>query len=126
MEQDVALGITLPMNAANGGGLNSTFYTKDQVKSNMRLLFSTMIGERVMQPLFGTYLYNLLFQPATEDLKMQQIRQEVDRAVELWIPIVNVIEVTFPEVIDEKFIRLTIKYSIPNFNIEDELTLEVT
>ena len=125
LEDDVALGIMFPMNAPNGGGLNSTFYTKDQVKANMHLLFSTMIGERVMMPTFGTYLYNLLFEPSDTDLKEKQIRNEVDRAISTWIPIVEVVDVTFPEVVDEKFIRLSIFYRIPNFNIEDELVLQV-
>ena len=59
------------------------------------------------------------------DLKEKQIRNEVDRAISTWIPIVEVVDVTFPEVIDEKFIRLSIFYRIPNFNIEDELVLQV-
>ena len=125
LEDDVALGLMFPMNASMGGGLSSSYYTKDQIKANMHMLFSTMVGERVMMPTFGTYLYNLLFEPSTQDLKEQQIRQEVDRAVQTWIPIVNVTNVTFPEVVDEKFIRLSIFYTIPNFNIQDELVLEV-
>ena len=103
LQPDVAIGVALPMDSANGSGLQSTYFTKDQVKSNMRNLFSTMIGERVMQPTFGTFLYNLLFEQSTTGLKEKQIRQEVDN----------------------KYIKVMVKYTIPNFNLEDEITLEI-
>tara|TARA_R110000851_G_scaffold37986_4_gene97767 strand:+ start:18486 stop:18902 length:417 start_codon:yes stop_codon:yes gene_type:complete len=125
LQPDVAIGVALPMDSANGSGLQSTYFTKDQVKSNMRNLFSTMIGERVMQPTFGTFLYNLLFEQSTTGLKEKQIRQEVDRAVKTWIPQVEVTRVTFPEVIDNKYITISVEYIIPNYNLEDELTLEI-
>jgi len=124
LEPDVAIGINLPMDASNGAALQSTFYTKDQIKANIRSLFSTMIGERVMQPTFGTYLFNLLFEQVNTDLKEKQIRNEVDRAIQQWIPEVIVNEVSFPEVIDERKILIKLKYSIPQYNLEDELTLE--
>ena len=126
LEPDVALGVNLPMNADNGAGLSSTFYTKDQVKANMRSVLSTMIGERVMQPTFGTYLYNMLFEQVNADLKEKQIRNEIDRAIGLWVPRVSVEDVSFPQVVDDKFVRVTISYTIPNQNVQDELTLEVT
>ena len=113
------------MDASNGAALQSTYFTKDQIKANMRSLFSTMIGERVMQPTFGTYLYNLLFEQVNVDLKEKQIRDEVDRAVQLWVPEVNVTDVSFPEMTDEKKIKIRVEYNIPGYNIEDELTLEV-
>mgnify|MGYP003680040670 CR=1 FL=1 len=125
LQPDIAIGVALPMDAANGSGLQSTYYTKDQVRSNMLNLFSTMIGERVMQPAFGTYLYNLLFEQNTTELKEKQIRQEVDRAVKAWIPQVKISMVSFPQVVDNKYIKVMVKYTIPNFNLEDEITLEI-
>ncbi len=125
LEPDIAIGINLPMDNFNGPGLQSTYFTKDQVKANILNLFSTMIGERVMQPAFGTYLYHLLFEQDTAHLKEKRIRDEVDRALGIWIPQVKVTSVSFPKITDENSISITVSYKIPNFNIEDELTLEV-
>ena len=125
LEPDVALGVGLPMNAATGAGLSSTFYTKDQVKANLRSLMSTKIGERVMQPEFGTRLWEYLFEPINSDLKTKKIFNEVKRCISLWIPYVTVTKIQFP--INEKENRVTVQifYNIPNFNIEDDLELEV-
>ena len=56
----------------------------------------------------------------------KQIRNEIDRAIGLWVPRVSVEDVSFPQVVDDKFVRVTISYTIPNQNVQDELTLEVT
>ncbi len=125
LQPDVALGVSLPMDNSNGAGLSSTYYTKDQIRSNILSLFSTMIGERVMQPTFGTYLYNLLFEQNNRELKDKRIKDEVDRALAIWIPQVQVMEVSFPQVTDEKTVRVKVSYRIPNYDIEDEVTLEV-
>jgi phage baseplate assembly protein W len=125
LQPDVAIGVNLPMDNSNGSALQSTYFTKDQIKANMRSLFSTMIGERVMQPTFGTYLYNLLFEQVNVDLKEKHIRDEVDRAVALWVPEVSINDVSFPEMKDDKKIKIRVEYHIPGYNIEDELTLEV-
>ena len=125
LEPDVALGVNLPMDAANGAGLNPTYYTKDQIKANITSLFTTMIGERVMQPLFGTYLFNLLFEQSNSQLKEKQLTSECKRALKVWIPQVSLTNISFPEVVDNKKVIIRLEYIIPNYNIQDEVTLEV-
>tara|TARA_B110000858_G_C17688599_1_gene420150 strand:- start:594 stop:1013 length:420 start_codon:yes stop_codon:yes gene_type:complete len=125
LETDVALGVNLPMNAPNGAGLSSTYFTKDQLKANIRSVLTTMIGERVMQPEFGTRLYNFLFEPVTEDLKNKQIFDEVRRCIDLWVPGVSLTGVECPINLDEKTVIVKVYYTIPYYNVEDELTLEV-
>ena len=126
LETDVALGLNLPMDASNGAGLSSTYYTKDQTKANLRSVLTTMIGERVMQPTFGTRLYNFIFEPVSEDLKQKQIFQEVKRCIDAWIPGVSLVAVEVPVDVNEKRIDVKVKYTIPYYNVEDELTLEVS
>jgi hypothetical protein len=125
LETDVALGVNLPMDAANGAGLSSTYFTKDQVKANMRTVLSTMIGERVMQPEFGTRLYNFIFEPVSEDLKQKQIYEEVKRCIDIWVPGANLLGVEVPIDTKEKRINVKVKYTIPYYNVVDELNLEV-
>lgn len=124
-EENVALGVGLPMNASTGAGLSSTYYTKDQIKANMTSLFSTRIGERVMQPLFGTKLWEYLFEPSNADLKSKKIFNEVKRAISVWIPYVTLKKIDFPVNRDEKRITVKIYYTIPNYDIEDTIDLEV-
>ena len=126
LEPDVALGINLPIDSANGASMASTYFTKDQVKANFRNVLSTMIGERVMQPEFGTYLYNYLFEPSNEDLKNKQITAEVERCASVWVPQILVQDVSYPMNFDEKKITVKVKYTIPNYNVEDELEIEVS
>ena len=126
LQPDVALGINLPIDAPNGPGMSSTYFTKDQVKANFRNVLSTMIGERVMQPEFGTYLYNYLFQPSNEALKDKQITAEVERCASVWVPQILVQDVSYPMNFDEKKITVKVKYTIPNYNVEDELEIEVS
>ena len=125
LEPDVALGVNLPMDASNGSGLSSTYYTKDQIKANIRSVLTTMIGERVMQPTFGTRLYNFIFEPVTDDLKKKQIFNEVKRCIDLWVPGISLLTVDCPINTDEKRINVIVKYTIPYYNIEDEINLEV-
>ena len=125
LEPDVGLGINLPIDSSNGPGMQSTYFTKDQIKANMRSVFTTMIGERVMQPEFGTRLYEFLFRPIDEELKTQMITTEVERCINTWVPGVVVTDIEFPIDPNENLIRVKINYQIPNYNIEDELSLEV-
>ena len=55
-----AIGVSLPFNGP--GVFNSTYTTKDQTKSNLVNLLLTDIGERVMNPGFGTVLRKFLFE----------------------------------------------------------------
>ena len=126
LQPDVALGVDLPMDNAQGSALASTYYTRDQVKANFRSVLSTMIGERVMQPTFGTYLYNFLFEPITEELKHKQIYDEIKRCATLWVPQISVEAIEFPINVKEQTITVKVKYTIPQQNVEDDLTLEVT
>ena len=126
LDPDIALGINLPIDASNGSSMSSTYFTKDQVKANFRNVLSTMIGERVMQPEFGTYLYNFLFEQSTEDLKSKQITAEVERCARVWVPQILEKDVSYPKNIDEKKITVKVKYTIPNYNLEDELEIEVS
>ena len=125
LEPDIALGIDLPIDNSYGSSMSSTFFTKDQIKANMRSVFTTMIGERVMQPEFGTRLYEFLFRPIDEELKHEMISKEVERCINLWVPGVVITGLEFPIDPNENLIRVKISYVIPNYNIEDNLALEV-
>ena len=71
----VAIGVTLPFNGP--GVFNSSYATKDQVKSNLINLLLTDPGERLMEPNFGVGVRSLLFEQYIdkENLKTKMIDQ---------------------------------------------------
>jgi len=71
----VAIGVTLPFNGP--GVFNSSYATKDQVKSNLINLLLTDPGERLMEPNFGVGVRSLLFEQYIdkENLKIKMIDQ---------------------------------------------------
>lgn len=55
-------------------------YDLDLIKQDILNQFNTRKGERVMNPEFGTVIWNLLFEPLTPPVK-QQIADDINRIV---------------------------------------------
>ena len=82
---DKAIGILLPFNNSSNARPDTLNYasgsisgkqlfgqsysTEEQVISNLKNLLLTRKGERVMQPLFGTDIFDKLFENNTLDLR---------------------------------------------------------
>jgi phage baseplate assembly protein W len=52
----------------------------DLVKQDLLNQFNTRRGERLMNPLFGTVIWDLLYEPLTPAVK-QQIAEDIDRII---------------------------------------------
>ena len=57
--------------------------------TNITNLLKTIPGERLGQPLYGSRLHHLLFEPMTEDLS-ERIQSEIQKALETWLPYITV------------------------------------
>ena len=68
LQGNIAIGVSLPFNGP-AGPFNSTYSTKDQIKSNLINLLLTNKGERIMNPEFGADLGKALFEGITDDIK---------------------------------------------------------
>ena len=90
-ETDVAVGIKLPMDRADGGLFDLSYSTQEQAISNLKNLLLTNIGERIMQPTFGTAIQKYLFQPI-QTIEFSNIRQAVVSAIQFWLPYIIVKE----------------------------------
>jgi len=106
---DVAIGIALPLNKSAAkrnvdthyasGSLSAgsvfaqTFTTDDQAISNLKNLLLTRKGERIMQPNFGTNIYNSLFEANTDTL-LDTLKSSLRDDINFWLPyiVVNDIE----------------------------------
>jgi phage baseplate assembly protein W len=55
-----------------------TLYDTELIKQDLINQLSTVKGERLMHPEFGTIIWNLIYDPLTDSLK-QQIQQDIDK-----------------------------------------------
>ena len=81
-----AVGVSLPFSGK--AVFNQTFETKEAIKNNLIHFFLTGIGERFMNPTFGSGLRPLLFEKKRiyEDKKFKiQFNAKDDNIVEYWI-----------------------------------------
>ena len=63
------LGIGINRSSNSNGTFATNYTTLNQAKDNLKNLILTRKGERLMQPRFGTIIWDLLFEPLTEQLK---------------------------------------------------------
>lgn len=83
---DTAIGITLPLQITNTA-FNQSFKTIEQIKTNIKSLLLTKRKERVMQPLLGSGLNELVFEQNDEDLE-NKIEDTINQSLEDWLPYV--------------------------------------
>ncbi len=65
-------------------------------QSSIMMILATRPGERVMLPLFGSRLHELMFEP-NDDILQQQVIDETKGAIASWEPNVRVVAV-FPDI----------------------------
>tara|TARA_R110001592_G_scaffold100984_4_gene286037 strand:- start:2673 stop:3095 length:423 start_codon:yes stop_codon:yes gene_type:complete len=120
LKPSTGVGIALPFNGPTG--INTTFTTKDAIKSNLLNFILTGKRERIMNPNFGSGVRDLLFEPITENIT-DQIENLIYGGVETFFPQVQIN--TLLVELDPNNFRVTINlnYSVINTNIEDELQI---
>jgi phage baseplate assembly protein W len=117
---DVAIGITLPLQITNTA-FNQSFQTIDQVRTNIKSLLLTKRRERVMQPFLGSGLTELLFEQNDEELE-DRIENTIVQSLQTWLPYV-VIDTIIIEQNNELKDRNRVEVSI-TFRINGNPTLE--
>jgi len=115
-----AVGISLPFSGQ--AVFNSTYQTKDAIKTNIINYFLTGIGERYMNPTFGTPLRNQLFENITQD-KLSEIKDIIRQGLYLYFPKVIPSVMDLESTPDTNTISFFMSYSISETNIEDELLI---
>jgi len=123
LQKNIAIGVSLPFNGPNGKPFNSTYSTKDQIKSNLINLILTNKGERVFNPEFGADLKRVLFEGLTEDTNTTVQRLIAD-SINTFLPDVILDEVLLVPNIDNNSLSITIKYSLRISGTSDQITVE--
>lgn len=88
-EPDIAVGIKLPFDNANGSLFDLSYSTHEQAISNLKNLLLTNMGERIMQPTFGTTIQEYIFQQQL-DVEFGRVRTAIKSAIHFWLPYIIV------------------------------------
>jgi phage baseplate assembly protein W len=115
-----AIGVSLPLSGK--AVFNSTYQTKDAIKTNIINYFLTGVGERYLNPNFGTILRNLMFENINQDT-VDRVKNTVRRGLSEYFPTVNPVDFRVDGEPDTNTVTLTLKYSIRDTNIEDEVVI---
>ena len=118
--EEYAIGVTLPLQIGNTA-FNQSFKTADQVKTNIKSLLLTKRYERVMQPLLGSGLQELLFEFNDEELA-DKIETTINDSLQQWLPYVSVEKIEIEQTNDNK--DRNIVYVSISFRIGDTINLE--
>jgi len=121
LQKNIAIGVSLPFNGP--GVFNSTYTTKDQIKSNLVNLLLTDVGERVMNPNFGSNLKRFLFENIS-DINSENIKNAVLESITYYIPEITIISIILTPNADYNLIDLTVKYSLNISNTPDQITVQ--
>ena len=115
-----AIGVSLPFSSQ--AVFNSTYTSKDAIRSNLINFFLTGNNERVFNLDFGAGLRNMLFEGITED-KIEEIKLNINKSLELYFPRVQVKSLNLNAYPDQNRVNFELKYSVLQTNIEDEVSI---
>ena len=124
LQGNIGLGVSLPFNGPSGP-FNSTYSTKNQIKSNLINLLLTNKGERVFNPEFGADLKTILFEGITEDTS-ELIKELINFNVSIFVPEVQIIDILVSPASEynNNSISITIKYKLRISQDADQVTVQ--
>ena len=117
-----AVGLDLPFSAP--AVFKSNYFTRDAIKYNLINFYSTKRGERVMNPLFGSRLQNLVFNNITE-ITDDSIRAIITDETNNYFPFVTLADINIQKQEDNNQYIITITYQVANFGINDTITVTI-
>ena len=117
-----AVGVDLPFSTP--AVFKSNYFTRDAIKYNLINFYSTKRGERVMNPLFGSRLQNLVFNNITE-ITDDSIRAIITDETNNFFPFVTLTDISIQKQEDNNQYIITITYQVANFGINDTITVTI-
>ena len=106
---DVSIGLSFPLGFVGSRFFNRTKTIEEQAKHNLKSLLLTNIGERPMQPEFGSRLLEVVFEFKDDALIEEVINEAVDR----WLPYITINSVTtVAEPSNQSRLNVSIDFSV--------------
>lgn len=115
-----AIGVSLPLSGA--AVFNSTYMTKDAIRTNIINYFLTGQGERYMNPSFGTIIRSLMFENINQNM-IDRVKSTVRAGLSEYFPTVVPNDFKVIGTPDSNTVTLSLKYTIQNTNIQDEVVI---
>lgn len=115
-----AIGVALPF--SGGAVFNSTYQTKDAIRTNLINYFLTGKQERVFNPNFGAGLRDLLFEQITQE-RIEDLQTLIIEGLALYFPRVQVVNLQLTPYPDENIVSFNLNYRVVETSIEDEVTI---
>ena len=116
-----AVGVALPFNG--NAVFTSNYLTKDAIKNNLINFFLTNPGERYMNPTFGGGIRSFVFEQITNN-NLDFLLTDIQNKLKNYFPTVKVESLDIYKMEDENTIKIDLKYSILNTNINDNIQIE--
>lgn len=120
LKPSVAIGVSIPFNGP--AVFNSTYTTKDQIRSNLINFFLTDQGERVFNIPFGLGLRRKIFEQITNNT-ISDIRNTIIDGLERYFPRVILNDLQIDASPDYNRINIVFSYSVIETNITDTVSL---
>lgn len=86
---------------------------EEDAKQMLRNLILTNMGERPFQPLVGSKVYNLLFEPA-DSVTITALQSSISQTITNNLPFINLIGVNIVDLPDRNAYQISIYFSIIN------------
>lgn len=119
----VAVGVSIPFNGPTG--FNSTYTTKDAIKSNLVNYFLTNQGDRYDNPTFGGNLRQYIFEQIQQNT-FTNIEDDIQVKINTYFPSITVesVDISQQQIsTDYNTIIVTMKYQITGTGLEDSLQI---
>ncbi len=111
LNPNIYIGLSLPLKQDKYNDFALTKNSLEQARHNLKNLLLTHVGERVVQPEFGSRLRALCFEQINDELPVR-LEEEVKRATGVWLPYINIQEVnTLTNEGDQNKIFVEVKFS---------------
>lgn len=116
----MAYGLKFPLSlSAETGDLDKITDIKEEIKQNIKLLFLTRPGEKLIDPLYGIGIEQFLFEVSGKD-DQQEIISIISNQIDKYMSFVSVDDIRFNTAEEENARYLTVIYSVPSLGIVAE------
>jgi phage baseplate assembly protein W len=110
-EQDVAIGVDLPIMTSQGSNFQLNYLTIDQAVANAKNLLLTNRGERIMQPDLGCDLSKLVFENITDTL-IENAQDLIVSSFDYWLPYIFINDLVIDSSRDANRININLTISL--------------
>ena len=125
--EDVYIGLGLPLNHDKDGFFNRTKTSLEQTKSNIKNLLLTRKGERLGNPNFGSNLFAVVFEQEGSDVE-NKAEEAIRSAMSEFLPfvIIDNIEASF-SARNNNIINVSIQFSLNvDTTSSEKISIDVT